>query len=209
MNSYTANEILQRLEQLERENRRIRSSVKCALMLLMLLIGPLLYVGCQSRRGTITGQEIVLTDPEGHVRAKLSVPKTGYNCAGCEAFSPTLEFFDGRGAKVSSVSEAGLSVEYGGRRGSFTGSGISLSSDKSQFLLSDYLLQYSRADNTFTILPSEQGISLNTKVKESEFGALVKEGSASVFVASPQGGEIDLNTDQTGTRIGRFPASAP
>ena len=88
MNNAALNEILDRLANLERENRRLRSLVKAAVLLSPMVLGPSLYFGCQSRSGTIAAREIALADPQGHVRAKLSVSRA----EGSTEFLPSLQF---------------------------------------------------------------------------------------------------------------------
>src|SRR5436309_4275313 len=104
MNNPAPDEILDRLEHLERENRRMRFLFKAALTLFMVLLGPVLYFGCQSRSDTIAAREIVLADPSGHVRAKLSVS----NSEGGKEFFPSLQFFDASGEPSTSLSGGGL-----------------------------------------------------------------------------------------------------
>jgi hypothetical protein len=141
MNNGALNEIVDRLEHLERENRRIRSLFKGALMLLLGVLGPVLYFGCQSRVNTIAAREIVLTDPQGHVRAKLSVSKA----EGSTEFFPSLQFFDPSGQPNTSLSEAGLNFTYKESHAAFSFTGIEFHGrDDTHFLLSDLILSYSR-----------------------------------------------------------------
>jgi hypothetical protein len=156
---------------------------------LIVLIGPVLYFGCQSVRGTTAGQEIVLSDPEGHARAKIS--------------ASSLEFFDARGERLSSLTGVGLDFTYKESHATFSPALIEFGNKDTKFLVTGAILTYGHGWGTFSLIPSEEGMSLTTRMKESQFGGLVQEGSASMFAASPQGGEIDITADQTGTRIDR------
>jgi hypothetical protein len=202
MNNGALNEIVDRLEHLERENRRIRSLFKGALMLLLGVLGPVLYFGCQSRVNTIAAREIVLTDPQGHVRAKLSVSKA----EGSTEFFPSLQFFDPSGQPNTSLSEAGLNFTYKESHAAFSFTGIEFHGrDDTHFLLSDLILSYSRGQSVFVVEPHVgKGISVIASVNGSQFGVIAEEEDASMYVSSPKGGELDITADKDGTRIDRF-----
>jgi hypothetical protein len=83
--------ILGRLERLEKENRRFR---RTGLVLLLVSACVFLASAAQSGRRTLTANEFVLVDHEGHARAKLAI----------ESKRVALTFLDQEGRKQMSLS---------------------------------------------------------------------------------------------------------
>ena len=85
-------EILARLTRLEKENRRIRS---IGVVLLVSAIG-ILTVAAQAARRTVTANEFVLQDEQGHVRAQLFM----------DSYGASLVFLDAAGRKQMALGES-------------------------------------------------------------------------------------------------------
>jgi hypothetical protein len=84
-------EVLLRLSRLEKENQRIRS-VGVLLLVFTIII---LTVAAQGGRRTVTANEFILQDEQGHVRAQLFMDSKG----------ASLVFLDAAGRKQMSLGE--------------------------------------------------------------------------------------------------------
>ena len=78
------NDVLKRLEKLERQNRRLRQTGAAALV----VIAALVLMGQTSARRTVEANEFILKDTEGRVRGKLTMT---------ENVVPELILFDSSG----------------------------------------------------------------------------------------------------------------
>lgn len=172
--------------------------LNAALAVVLLLIGG---VNIFTRR--IATRDILLEDGRGKVLGELGVKKD-WDDFSTGKYYPGLRFYDESGKPAMTTFETGSSYAYGDESASIGFTGVVISGKKdSRIAINPSMFSFGTENSIFMISPTEKGIGLSGSANGNEFGALVDDKSASMYVADPNA-EVDINAENGRPEINRI-----
>jgi hypothetical protein len=194
-----------RIERLERQLSVTRLLILFSIGLNLLLVGlGLQHFGIHLASRTIEVRKIALTDPTHHVLAVIGVDND-WDGVHSDKYHPGIEFQDEEGEKKMGFFGTGVHFEEGKQLVNLGLNGLDINDrDKGMAaVVSGSELSYSSDKGQFLLFPHGDGLNLMLGDGENYFGVNTGHKQASMYVASPKG-EFDITADKTGTRIQRY-----
>jgi len=171
--------------------------LNAALAIIFLLIGG---VNVFTRR--ITTHDILLEDNHGKVFGELGVKKNWDEFSTGQYYAE-MRFYDDAGKAMMVTSGTGSGFTYGDDSTQIGFTGVSVSGKNTRIMINPNMFSFGTEHSTFTIIPTDTGINLGASANGNEFGALVDDKSASMYVADPKA-EVDINAENGRPEINRI-----
>ena len=172
--------------------------LNAALTVVFLLIGG---INIFSRK--IATRDILLEDGHGKVLGELGVKKD-WDDFSTGKYYPGMRFYDESGKPAMTTFGTGSSYAYGDERASIGFTGIMINDKKGrQIMINPSMFSLGTENSIFMISPTEKGMDLSVSANGNEFGALVDDKSASMYVADPKA-EVDINAEGSRPEINRI-----
>jgi len=171
--------------------------LNAALAIIFLLIGG---VNVFTRR--VTTHDILLEDNHGKVFGEIAVKKD-WDDFSTGKYYPGIRFYDEAGKTTMTTFGTGTSFSYGDESAEIGFTGVYVEDKKSHIAINHNMFSIGSDASLFVITPLDTGIDLNASANGNEFGVVVDDKSATMYVADPKA-EVDINAVNGRPEINRI-----
>jgi hypothetical protein len=171
--------------------------LNAVLAVIFLLIGG---VNVFTRR--ITTHDILLEDNHGKVFGDIGVKKD-WDDFSTGKYYPGIRFYDEAGKATMTTFGTGTGFSNGDESAEMGFTGVSVTGKNSRIMINPSMFSFGNDSSIFVLSPSDTGIDLSAASHGNEFGVVVDDKSATMYVADPKA-EVDINAVNGRPEINRI-----